>query len=128
MKLNPATLARIAELTGTKLPVISEADFTDAVIQFARDHGWKAAHFRTVRVQRRDGSVYYETPVQADGRGWRDLILARPPRLIAPELKVGRNKQTPDQAAWQAVLEACGIPAPVWRWPDDWDEIERVLS
>jgi hypothetical protein len=52
----------------------SEAQFQQQVIDLARLCGYRVAHFRTVRVQRKGGSVYYTTPVQADGAGWPDLV------------------------------------------------------
>ena len=103
-----------------------ESEWLSTVIDAARLYGWKCAHFRSVRQQRQDGSVYYSTPVQADGEGWPDLVLLRPPRVIAAELKVGRNKPTEAQREWLELMADCVMETYVWR-PEDWDEIERTL-
>ena len=105
---------------------MKEADLQRQVIDLARLYGWRVAHFRAVRVQRANGSVHYCTPVQADGAGWPDLILCRPPRLIAAELKVGRNQLTAEQREWLKEFARCDVEICVWR-PEDWDEIERTL-
>ena len=105
---------------------MKEADLQRQVIDLARLYGWRCAHFRSARQLRQDGSTYYSTPVQADGAGWPDLILCRPPRLIAAELKVGRNTLAAEQREWLDILAGCRAETYVWR-PEDWDEIERVL-
>lgn len=64
-------------------------------------------------------------------RGWPDLALCRPPRLILAELKTEnqkRSKLTPAQQKWRTLLEACdGIEYRLWR-PRDWDEVTRTLA
>ena len=106
---------------------MKERDFQDQIIELAHLKDWTVAHFRTVRIQRKDGSVYYATPVQADGVGFPDLILLRPPRQVVIECKVDRRKPTVDQQIWLQLFEACGAEAYVW-YPTDWDEIERTLD
>lgn len=105
----------------------TEAQFTAQVIAFARMHGWRVAHFRGVRVQRKGGGTYYETPVQGDGKGFPDLILVRRGTLVAAELKVGRNAVTAEQRDWLAAFGAAGAAVHEWR-PEDWPEIERTLG
>ena len=109
-----------------KLPQISEADFQSQVIQLARTLGWRVAHFRVVRVQRRDGSIRYMTPVQADGTGFPDLVLVRD-RVIFAELKAERGRTSPEQDAWMAWLSSAGAECYLWR-PSDWNEICEVLK
>lgn len=104
-----------------------ESDFQEQVIQLARLLRWRVAWFRPVRVQRRNGTVYHETPVGADGKGWPDLILTRAGRLVAAELKSERGRLTAQQTAWLAALRAAGVEAHVWK-PSDWPEIERILT
>jgi hypothetical protein len=106
---------------------VSEKEFQQQVIDFAHLHGWKVAWFRPVRVQRADGSVYYETPVGADGKGWPDLILVKGVKIVAAELKVGKNTTSPEQDRWLAVLATCCIPAFVWT-PSTWEEISECLT
>lgn len=105
----------------------TEAQFQRAVISLAQELGYKVAHFRRVRVQRANGDVYYETPVAADGKGWLDLFLVKPPLKFAIELKVGRNVPTQEQTEWATILNLCGIPARVF-YPEMWDDLVKLLS
>jgi hypothetical protein len=102
---------------------MSEADFMSTVISAARLFGWRTAHFRAARAK--NG---WRTPVQADGKGFPDLVMAHPRHgLIVRELKAnGASKVTKEQAEWLSLFETVGISAGVWR-PDDWDEIEATL-
>lgn len=113
------------------MKAITEAEFQDQVIQLAKLHGWLVAHFRCVRVQRKSGAVFYETPVQADGKGWPDLILIRGRRMIVAELKRSeKEKPTPDQEKWLAAflgLEAPQTMVVIWT-PEKWSLIERTLT
>jgi len=70
--INTAVLAQSGKLIKMiTLPEdISEADFQTRVIDLARQLGWRVAHFRKTRVQRKDGSTFWETPVAADGKGF----------------------------------------------------------
>jgi hypothetical protein len=110
-----------------KLPSISEKEFQEQVIQLAQLRGWKVALFRRVRVQRKNGSVYWETPVGADGAGWPDLFCARGPDVFAAELKVGRNQLSEGQVEWMRALGRVGIRVYEWR-PIDWPSIEKILE
>jgi hypothetical protein len=125
-----------SEPSGEKPRGQPEREFMEAVIAFARLHGWVCAHFRGTRAQRADGSTFWHTPVQADGAGFPDLLLIKvhpPPakgkhaRLIVVECKAGDNKPTPEQVEWLAAFGAAGIPAYVWR-PSDMDLIVEILS
>lgn len=107
---------------------MKEQDFQKAIIDLGRTLGYKVAHFRSVRVQRKDGSCYYATPVQADGEGWPDLVLARPPRLIFAELKSEPGIPTEAQMDWINCLNLCP-PAEAYLWrPKDWDHIVAILG
>ena len=104
---------------------VREAEFQLQVIEYAQARGWRVAHFRAVRVQRRDGTTFWETPVAADGRGFFDLLLVRA-RLVAIELKVPPNTLTEDQLRWLEWYKKAGVEAHVFR-PADWPAIEEVL-
>jgi hypothetical protein len=108
-------------------PEMPEASFQFELIRFARSLGWKVAHFRRVRVQRKNGETYWETPVAADGTGFPDLLLIRENRCVVAELKAAAGRVRPEQAAWLAAFAAAGIPAYVWK-PRDWPEIRRTLG
>lgn len=109
-------------------PKQSEAAFQAQVIAFAQLHKWRVAHFRKVRVQRKNGQVYWETPVAADGTGFPDLILVRGARLLVVELKVPPNKPSAEQIAWLGSFRGiAGLYVAVWT-PDDWPTIEKELT
>ncbi|HJZ56769.1 MAG TPA: hypothetical protein VKE74_17510 [Gemmataceae bacterium] len=98
-----------------------EAGFTQAVIQLARLHGWRCAHFRAARTV---GG--WRTPVSGDV-GFPDLVLARRERLVVAELKIGRGRPTDEQSAWLSAFTAAGVQAFIWT-PELWTEIEETLS
>lgn len=106
---------------------MSEATFQQELIGLFHLHGWTVAWIRPVRVQRANGSVYYETPMGADGSGWPDLFATRGNRAIAAELKAGKNKATAAQLGWLDRLgQIPGIQTFEWR-ASDWTTIEEVL-
>lgn len=98
-----------------------EADLLDQVLELARMLRWRVAHFRHSRTLHG-----WRTPVSADGAGWPDLVLVRPPRIIFAELKSDNGRTSPDQDAWLADLAACGAEVHLWR-PDDFDEFTEAL-
>ncbi len=104
-----------------------EAEFQKEVIALAKRCGYLAAHFRKVRVQRQNGSVWWETPVQADGAGFPDLILAGNNRIVAAELKVKKNRPTEKQDVWLEAFRNAGVSAFVW-YPSMWDAIVKELE
>ena len=97
------------------------------IIDLAHLHHWRVAHFRTARIQRKDGSVYYATPVQADGEGFPDLVLLKGNRVIVAEIKSEKGKLSDAQRDWLSAWEMTEADVYVWR-PQDWDEIEKRLS
>ena len=106
---------------------MTEAEFQAQIIELAHLRGWVVATFRPARVLV-EGQETYRTAVGADGAGWPDLILAKPPRLLVVELKSEKGKLSPEQEAWLELLRQCmGVQVHVWR-PSDWEEIVWVLS
>lgn len=106
---------------------MKETPFQGQVIDLAHTYGWRVAHFRPVRIQRRDGGTYYATPVQADGAGFPDLILVRGERMVVAELKASWGRFEPGQEEWLAALRATAVEVYVWQ-PTDMDAIEEVLK
>src|SRR3990167_8044786 len=99
-----------------------EEDFQADIIRVAHLNHWYVAHFRSVRIQRKGGSVYYATPAAADGEGWPDLVLCRAPTILYRELKSDTGKVEDAQTAWLEMLAHCGQDVGVWR-PRDWDTL-----
>jgi VRR-NUC domain len=94
------------------------------VIQVAHLYGWHIAHFRPARTA--DGS--WRTPLQADGAGFPDLVLVRPPRVIFAELKTEDGKLDPLQQLWIDKLRRTLVEVFVWR-PHQLDvEIQAALA
>lgn len=89
---------------------MSEDDLQTSVIDLAHLYHWKVAHFRSVRVQKQDGTVYWQTPVAADGEGWPDLVLARADpagglgRVLVVECKKEKERPRPSQTEWLSLL------------------------
>jgi hypothetical protein len=102
----------------------TESEFSSWVIDVAHLHGWRVAHFRPALTQRG-----WRTPVQADGRGFPDLILLHPDGAgVAAEVKrEAAPAPTIDQKAWLEAFGAAGFAAVVWR-PRDRPTILATLS
>lgn len=99
-----------------------EKDFSDRVVALARLTGWSVLHIHPLY----GGKGRPITPAGADGKGYVDLTLFRE-RVVFAELKVGSNKQTPEQVDWERRIRAAGGEYYLWK-PDDWDEIQAVLK
>jgi hypothetical protein len=109
---------------------ISESAFRKQVIDLGRLLGWRIAAIRPVRVQRRNGETYFETPMEADGVGWPDLFMVHTYSLwppVALELKRIGGRPTPEQLAWIGDMNRAGIDARVVT-PDDWNAIVSLLK
>lgn len=92
--------------------VISEAEFLQQVIQAAKLFRWR---------------VYHPWLSKHSQRGWPDLALLRPPRLILAELKAEGGRPTPDQVKWlEELAQVPGIEVGLWR-PSDFDAIVDIL-
>jgi hypothetical protein len=100
-----------------------EKSFQSVVVEVARLAGWRVAHFRAART-----ANGWRTPVTADGAGWPDLVLVRPPRIVFAELKSERGKPSEQQTGWLDVLRL--LPAAeVYLWkPSDWDDLVELLT
>lgn len=86
-----------------------ERELQRAVIDVARIFGWRVAHFRPSQT-----SKGWRTAVEADGKGFPDLVLLRGAELKVRELKVGRGKPTAEQIQWMDAFRMAGIDVGVW--------------
>lgn len=102
---------------------MTEAQLQSAVIELARVLGYRVAHFRPGLT-----SKGWRTPVEADGKGFPDLVLCRPYRLIFAELKGDGGTIAIEQLTWVHVLESAGAEVYFWR-PVAWLDgaIEQIL-
>lgn len=113
----------------------TEAEFQQAVVDYAHLMGWKVHHTRPARTDKG-----WRTPIQGDA-GYPDLTMARRGRIVIAELKSETGKLTREQAAWlehlpprvaqeddstDRDLHAHAIEVCVWR-PSDWPHILEVL-
>lgn len=88
---------------------MTERELQSACVDLARLFGWRVAHFRPALTKRG-----WRTPVEADGKGFPDLLLVRGQQIKVRELKVGRSKPTEEQKDWLAAFHAAGIDAGIW--------------
>ena len=99
---------------------MTEKQLSIAVVKLAELNGWRVY---TVSNTKAAGLRSHT------GEGWPDLFMVRRGHALAVELKVGRNRPTPVQAAWLEALAAVpGVEAYLWtdaEWKDG--TVERVL-
>jgi DNA repair exonuclease SbcCD nuclease subunit len=97
-------------------PNMSEDDFKDEVIKYAKERGWKVYH--TYRSDRSE-------------KGFPDLVMVRGQGMngvvVYAELKTETGKPTKDQQEWLNALEWAGEAVYLWR-PSDWPTIKGVLK
>ena len=102
---------------------VTEAELLSFVLQAARLFGWLSFHARPAW-----SAKGFRTPVQGDGKGFVDVVLAHPQRgVIFAELKRERGVLSPEQERWIAALRTSGQRVEVWR-PSNRDAITAALS
>ena len=102
---------------------MTEREFTDELLKWAKAYGWRRFHARTSGRMSNGRAI----PTVQGESGFPDLVLVRPPRLIFAELKVGKNRLSDAQVAWWSDLVATSTEVYEWR-PADWSRILVVLS
>ena len=128
--VTPADIDRLLALGATVGPparagaggILIAPGSVPAVIGAARAGGWHAAHFRPGLTR----SGEWRTAVQADGKGFVDLVLCRD-RVLFIELKAEAGRVSAAQAIWLDRLRAAGAEVYLWK-PSMWPEINRVLA
>lgn len=111
----------MAKSLSNKLPPMTEAEFLNQVIGFAKLFGWRVVHFRPAKTEHG-----WRTPVQADGKGFLDLVLVRE-RIVFVELKSESGKPTEEQKLWMKWLQKAGQEVYLWK-PSNWMDIEECLK
>jgi hypothetical protein len=102
---------------------VVERDLQNAVIDLARIFGWRCAHFRPAKTAKG-----WRTAVQADGKGFPDLLLIRGTELKVRELKVGKNKTSVEQEGWIEAFRLAGVDAGIWTEVDIPDRVIEELK
>jgi hypothetical protein len=96
------------------------------VVELALLKGWQVMHIGDSRKQITRSGIGMLIG-DALAKGWPDLVLCRPPRLMIRELKSDKGRLTPEQRGWLQALAACSIDVEVWQ-PRDWPQIESALA
>lgn len=103
---------------------MTEKELLGAIVSRAQGLGWSVARFPKVPVKFPGQPVRWMTPVQADGKGWLDLLMVRE-RVLAVEVKAREDsydRHLPaDQQAWFDRWRIAGARVFVWT-PADWRE------
>lgn len=89
----------------------TEKEFQASVIEEAKANGFR---------------VYHTHDSRRSEKGFMDLVIAKPGRVLVSELKIGGNTPAVDQAWWLGVFQSVGIPAHLW-YPRDMDRIRQIL-
>ena len=106
-------MPRRIEASDHYAPALTEKEFQRQVSDLAKILGW---------------AVYHPWLSIHSERGWPDLAMVKPPRLVLAELKREKGKTSPSQDRWLELLRGCpGIEVYVWR-PSDMDGIARLLG
>ena len=95
-----------------ELVPISEDEFQRWVEAISASKGW---------------TVYHTHNSKHSSPGFLDLHLARPPRYLVRELKVGSHSLTPKQRLWLSLHAQCGHDVAVWR-PENRAQILTELA
>ena len=92
---------------------ITEKQFESQVKELAKLFGWKYYH----------PWLSIHSP-----RGWPDVVLCRPPRLVLAELKAEKGLLSESQKEWAELLQACpGVEYYCFR-PSDFDKMVEILK
>lgn len=103
---------------------MSERQLMDAAIETAALHGWLWHHMPDEALAELAKARRWEA---MPAPGFPDLVLLRGNRLLVVETKAQRGVVSPDQEAWLAAFRQVDVvDVAVW-WPDDRDELVRVL-
>ena len=94
---------------------LSEKDWQQQIINCAEQNGWLVYHTRDSR---------------GSNKGFLDLVLVKPPRVIFWECKTEdekKSKPTEEQKLWIRKLKLCrAVYADIVR-PHHWDQLEAAL-
>ncbi len=107
---------------------ISERDLQNAIVDAAHLYGYLVFHTRPAL-----SAKGWRTPVQYDGKGFVDLVLVGPERIVFAEIKAANGKLSREQEHWLEGLQKVAavtdrVRVCVWS-PADWpDRVLQVLQ
>lgn len=97
--LNPDGTRRKREPASKHKPVDREGKLHEQILEYCQRKGWPRVHARM------------DVPATSE-IGTPDFVIAMPgPRTLWVECKAGKNKPSPAQLAWLAMLKAVGHEA-----------------
>ena len=103
----------MGKFSGAKGKIITEKEFMSQVKDLAKIYHWK---------------FYHPFLSKWSERGYPDITLIRPPRIIFAELKREGGVLSPSQQEWAELLRACpGIEYYLWR-PNNIEDILTILQ
>lgn len=79
---------------------MTEADFQDQIVQWARLRGWR---------------LYHTYNSRGSDAGFPDLVLVRESRCVVAELKTETGAVSAAQMEWLEALADAGVETYVWR-------------
>lgn len=88
---------------------MTERDYQAAIVDLARTLGYRVKHDMPGRTK----NGRWVTPVTE--KGWPDLVMWRPPRLLMAEVKGRATGLTTEQVETLRELSYCGVEVYVWR-------------
>lgn len=106
-------------------------ELQEAFIGEGRRHGWLVAHTPPVQAvvkgARGEDVKRWMTPIQADGKGFPDLLLVRE-RVVVVEVKGKGDAVRPEQSVWLSAFRMAGIETYVWTEADWPERVTEVLQ
>jgi hypothetical protein len=91
---------------------LTEKQFQALVVSLAKSRGFR---------------VYHTHDSRRSEPGFPDLVIAKPGRMIAAELKVPGGKVSEAQEEWLSLFDSVGLPNAIW-YPEQWSEILDTLK
>jgi hypothetical protein len=123
--VNAATVARLRRSSPSAMLLFaqSEREYQDKIVEYARLMGWLINH--QLPALRADGR--WRTAVQGH-RGFLDLTLVRPPRLVVLEIKAELGRLTSYERRWLAAWQQVPCAEAHVVRPSTWPFVERLLA
>ena len=111
---NPAEMTT-DEYNDAVMAAMTEAEFQAWIVRLAIGHGWQRE------------LIYHTHDSSKSQRGFPDLVLVKPPRILLWELKSMRGRVSEAQEKWVTAFKECGMEAAIL-YPCDWRKAEEELS